>query len=118
MASTDDLVDWLRLQLDEDERDGSERHAFGCSAFDPVYEDSPRDAPLTDANACSCRVARVLREVQAKRRIVEVAVSRHKASVVLPAGHREASAAAALAVLQFLAFPYSDRPGFREEWHE
>jgi hypothetical protein len=114
----DDLVDWLRLQLDEDERKATDGQRAGLDDDWPFWIDRDDDWDFEAAEAYRdhFKPARVLRDVQAKRRIVEVAVSRHKASVVLPAGHREASAVSAIAVLQFLAFPYSDRPGFRDDW--
>lgn len=55
----DDLVTWLCAQIDEDERRAPELHRFGCDALVP---------DLT----CDCDYpARVLREVEAKRKIFD-----------------------------------------------
>jgi hypothetical protein len=66
--------------------------------------------------------ARVLREVEAKRRIIdEFVIARAKFKRVIPGNDFEAGERAArfhsmhLAV-RLLALPYSGRPGYREEW--
>lgn len=112
---TDDLIKWLNACIDDDERQAngvykakagsptiSSRHHPDCvevsvaggpwhsmseAAFiEEFYEPNPDQ--------------RLLREVESKRRIIELVIGAYAGYAVLP----------------LLALPYSDRPGYREEW--
>lgn len=126
----DELVQWLRVQLDEDER-----HAQGGTlraVLPPDFEGLTREGTvhLTDPVQ-----ARVLREVDAKRQVLAKyakAVERMEELAALcerlkadgkdtfmpdmermTAIHRRDVLAE---VLRLLALPYADRRGYREEW--
>ncbi|MEU1240060.1 DUF6221 family protein [Micromonospora parva] len=129
MSDVDDLVTWLRAQLDEEERvalavpeaarrwtldGGTIHHGHPTDeVVDWVYleggwEHIARQDP-----------ARVLAEVDAKRRILDL-FEYEQADVSLPwgppttvPGTRPATASP---VLRLLALPYADRPGYRDEW--
>lgn len=109
----DDLVEWLRLQLDEDEQ--LARAAAGPSpgGGEWMMSDTGRHPGYTPEQAEHIALhdpARVLREVEAKRRLI--------------GAHPELDRCTACAAgesgrcpnLRLLALPYSDRPGYREEW--
>lgn len=136
----DDLVEWLRLQLDEDERvasiaphdlPGALVAGLKLAALDE--ERNPSDAAgaagalrwASEYVAEECKrwslhdPARVLREVEAARRRIdgcaaEIGHITQRVSQGLPS-HGMTAAFAAL-MLKLEALPYSDRPGFREEW--
>jgi hypothetical protein len=138
MSSVDDLVTWLRAQLDEDERAaraataGPWWHNPGKAwlspeafeAFDRTkgeefvgYGESPfsgciaTTGPASHAQSMADAEhiarhdpARVLAEVDAKRRILDGhAMETHWC----PMGD---------GILRVLALPYADRPGYRNEW--
>jgi hypothetical protein len=123
----DDLIGWLRAQLDEDA-------AVARAAADCHDEDSPTWAVITpgfvhngddgmwsrltrvDRDAVADHMARfdparVLAEVEAKREIVdqhgptEDGTCRLCLYLPLPC-----------ITLRLLALPYTDRPGYRDEW--
>lgn len=113
---SDDLVTWLRAQLDEDDADARRRdfHTGMCSRF------------LDPGGDCSCDYSdHVLAEVEAKRRILD-RVEKAAASAAMPVGYDavarlEKSLAKVTApeldrVVRLLALPYADRPGYRDEW--
>ncbi len=159
----DELVEWLRAQLDEDERwalacnrpyeyavEGSTAPAAGVHwrwvagdhwetvTPDPVLDEFVAQPgmscnlatveewpvrtgwlmPRTYANdiiemdsAAAGHIARwdpsrVLREVEAKRRLIDYADQAHEDNPWV--GWRQ--------VIVLLALPYSDRPGYRDEW--
>ena len=81
-----DLVEFLRARLDEDEAEHWAIASIYIARHDP---------------------ARVLREVEAKRRIVATAV------LMLDGG---VSYESWESVLQDLALPYSEHPDYRQEW--
>jgi hypothetical protein len=166
---TDDLVEWLRLQLDDDERwaraasqaypyadppavppttgvhwrwvAGDDWHTvtpdpvadefvanagYGCNlATVETWRSRTHEMPQTyaneivemDASAAGHIVrwdpARVLREVEAKRRIVDSFAAGMEFE---PLRRGTEQYAIVRMVLKLLALPYSDRPGFREEW--
>lgn len=167
----DDLVQWLREQLDDDERiaraasgatvegePGSWRPSPHGDEWEPlrgedgdeellvalrpglprppevmtgywgaVFSHRPDDAepgtesPMTSfEHAARHDPARVLREIEAKRRIVAM-YEEAKAAVdsytepsnrLIAAASRNSLASAVKA----LALPYSDRPGYRDDW--
>jgi hypothetical protein len=125
-----ELVVWLRAQLNEDERiarsaglaswqnldmDGELRDDVnaGTVAYTPRVE--------TRAHIARHDPARVLREIDAKRQILravedaEVALRNTELGAEL---HElmSGSANSLRAVMQMLALPYADRPGYRQEW--
>ncbi|AYD81674.1 hypothetical protein SEA_KROMP_73 [Streptomyces phage Kromp] len=131
----DDLVQWLRAQLDEDEAKAracpgngewtaSDIAIYGTGLSSEVREHMAEHEP-----------ARVLREIEAKRQVItkyttavdrmaELAalIERVKAegqSTLMP----EMERATAIhrrdvlsEVLRLFASPYADRPGYRDEW--
>jgi hypothetical protein len=123
----DDLVQWLRDQLDEDERiarrAGDSFRQIGETGV-IVATEGDRAEECASANWAGVAEhivahdpARVLREIDAKRRIVE----RYERAMENRRAHPDdlASAGALLALhgaVNLLALPYVDRPGYREEW--
>lgn len=113
----DDLVQWLCAQLDEDERiaraatpgpwklarqrgvewvSSAEYWAVAdCSDADPARENAEHVAAWDPE--------RVLREIDAKRRILDTL-------------HEEGGDRMFADIFRLLALPYADRPGYREEW--
>ncbi|HEY8985725.1 MAG TPA: DUF6221 family protein [Streptomyces sp.] len=134
----DDLVVWLRAQLDEDERIARaacwdeqsdvwtarppqasyERYTVVDYCDDGVVAVTPENA---DAEGVGPHIAehdpaRVLREVDAKRELLKI----HRPYV--PEADQACLGCAggimfsSCPVICLLALPYADRPGFREEW--
>lgn len=128
----DDLVTWLRAQLDEDERvalvvpenarvwtlDGGTIHAghptdevVDWVHYDGAWEHIARHDP-----------ARVLAEVDAKRRILdEHAPEKHptgmRCSVCAEGPYYDATwYDAPCPTVRLIALPYAGRPGYRDEW--
>jgi hypothetical protein len=119
----DDLVQWLRDRLDEDERiaraaslgpwvqsgigDYGWTVTFGRPGAGVETDDSEQG--LADADFIAAHdPARVLREIDSKRRMIG-AIEHLLVQVDDPfAGVDD--------VLRLLALPYADRPGYREEW--
>lgn len=117
----DDLVQWLRAQLDEDERtaraaDEGPWQGKHLGRHDQAAVDTGArggliqlDGPRAAANGTHIVVhdpARVLREIDAKRRIVD--------RYAWLRDHGDTGGTAW--VLPLLALPYADRPGYREAW--
>jgi hypothetical protein len=142
----DELVRWLGEQLDEDERiaraaaDGDSGEWFVGDKWN-VYraeDETPQDDVETNALVVYGNVkpqsehiavhdpARVLREIEAKRRVVALwteadretqedqryAESHETSPEGFPAGREDALTD----VLRLLALAYAARPGYREEW--
>ncbi|MDG4749324.1 DUF6221 family protein [Micromonospora sp. WMMD718] len=144
----DDLVTWLREQLDEDER-AARKAAAVCGCHPPatrwLFSEESTDGrilvvddPHPDPRRRLARrwnrtfdglfmaehiarhdPARVLAEVDAKRRILDfleydrVDVSQAAGPPITVPGQRPAIAHP---VLCMLALPYAGRPGYRDEW--
>ena len=121
----DDLIAWLRAQLDEDERVAQEQPPFPWRAVgDEVWASD--NYPVADAFALSSNQtrhvaafialhdpARVLREVESKRLLLnqfELRGNSVRATVVPSTGGVWDD------LLRLLALPFADRPGYREEW--
>jgi len=121
----DELVAFLRGCLDEDER-VARAGGEAMDADNPSWPDyATYDGPDIDAAVAylkQFRPARVLREVESKRRIIDgVHFIAHCAGCNSGPEYRGTTYecdldSAGLHVLRCLALPYSDRPGYREEW--
>ncbi|MER6834265.1 DUF6221 family protein [Streptomyces cellulosae] len=121
-------MQWLRAQLDEDERiaRGTGQPGTSWQNLDMVGElrDDvnagtvayiPREE--TRAHIAEWDPVRVLREIDAKRQLIH----RYERAMENRRAHPDdlASAGALLALhgaVKLLALPYADRPGYREEW--
>ncbi len=107
MSSVDDLVTWLRAQLDDDERvareavQWSEGAAEWANPGEPDWEHIARHGP-----------ARVLAEVDAKRRLLDYLVALEDKALDGNWWNLDTDEPAKL-----LALPYADRPGYRDEWN-
>ncbi len=118
----DELVEWLRAQLDEDERIArsatpgpwvANKHEYGAE----VYTESGEGVALDhdaggvgwgDADFIAANdPARVLREIDAKRRIIG-RINSHSAVMGWDEVHGD--------LLRSLALPYADRHGYKESW--
>ncbi|MFE6829236.1 DUF6221 family protein [Streptomyces sp. NPDC057717] len=118
----DDLVQWLGEQLDEDERIARAAHepnwsTDGRRGIHYGVEDGWMADALTtgDADHIACHdPARVLREIEAKRRIIE-GHKRYAAERRRMMGGWDPQSNDS-PILAALASVYADRPGYREEW--
>lgn len=128
----DDLITWLKAQLDDDERKarkagaaswsvGIEETSDGENAYYSVsaYGESEWfiDAGATEHEHAKLEQiaahdpARVLREVEAKRRLID-RCERALGALDIEDPERVLAEDA----LDLIALPFSDRPGYREEW--
>ncbi len=109
------LVEFLLARIDEDEaaarrfmvdNDDYPDHVLGqhpCGWIRRRTVDSPgRHLDVEDFEGGPGNAARVLADCEARRRLV------HHAADTMDAGGRT--------VLELLALPYADHPGYREEW--
>jgi hypothetical protein len=125
---SEDLVTWLRAQIDEDEQ--TEVHASDCSSI-PEYDPDTYDG--LGPQECDCGwPARVLAEVEAKRRILDLHARSWKRQPRFDAtgvrllddcdvecevcGWASADPTSACETVRLLALPYAGREGWREEW--
>lgn len=133
MSDMDELVRWLGLQLDDDKRiarrAGDSFRQIGETGV-IVATDGDRAEECASANWAGVAEhivrhdpARVLREIEAKRQIIECHewwVAGNGDTICgrcgrehidgRPGGHFPCQ------TLRLLALPYADRPGYREEW--
>lgn len=123
---TDDLVAFLRARLDEDERMAREaydlkhrgewvwRNDSRTTVLDsdgiPIEPAPPRVE--RGPHIARWHPARVLHEVEAKRRIVEHSEHAAELAKIGPS----ARDGAWFLVLRFLALPYAGHPDYRDEW--
>lgn len=120
MSAMDDLVTWYRAQLDGDERVARQMVAEPTSSG--FYLEAETDATnimTVAAHVYRWSPARVLAEVAAKRRIVELAELAQGAAAVstpLLKGREQGYRQALTEAVRELAQPYAERPGWREEW--
>lgn len=119
----EDLVQWLRVQLDADDRiarrAGDSFRQIGETGV-IVATEGDRAEECASANWAGVAEhivmhdpARVLREIDAKRRLLyqfEQRGNSVRATVKPPTGGVWDD------MLRLLALPYADRPGYREEW--
>lgn len=117
MTDPTDLAEWLSAQLDEDERRIREDIEWwwqGHSRIDVYGANGALIAGADDYVRPLVDPGRVLRGIEAKRRLVE------RMAEVLHLGwdYYENSTVIELAesTLRALAAEYADRPGYREEW--
>lgn len=102
MITVDELIAWLRQQLDDDERVARQVMADPGGVFlDP--ETDATNVMTIAAHLYRWPPKRVLAEVEAKRRILDEAIrlSRYDGEFEF---------------VQLLARPYAGRAGWREEW--
>jgi hypothetical protein len=108
----DDLVQWLRDRLDEDEqatRAAALTEGLTGSLVDFLKHESMQvDVAPSEAHYARHTPARVLREIDAKRKRLAALAE------AIAAGHDSSDLASELLPLE--ALPYVDRPGYREEW--
>lgn len=110
MSAVDELITWLRAQLDDDER-------VARAAWPDCTPDDPRASDEDIRHIARWDPARVLAEVEAKRRILDLA----PAAVMRALGtqdpdFRDGYLDAHEEAVKLLAQPYAGRPGWREEW--
>lgn len=117
----DDLAQWLTAQLDEDTRTASSWHTLDCD----IHAHLEGDAESVQATmamfhqapglVCDCGgPARILREIDAKRRIIE-GHKRYAAERRRMMGGWDPQSDDS-PILTALASVYTHRPGYREDW--
>jgi hypothetical protein len=75
------------------------------------------ESPAVVAHVAEHDPARVLRDIDAKRQLIEKAADADRYSRTTWANAGSAGAASAYrAMLRLLALPYADRPGYQESW--
>ena len=136
MSGVDDLVAFLRARLDEDSAAAKKAAPEGEAwELDNVPEDSARieiasphewEVVVYDEGRPSrgqaehilrWQPARVLREVEAKRRIVDEYNEVRRMDRPEPEPEYAVGRAVGLGeAVRLLALPYSDHPDYREEW--
>jgi hypothetical protein len=106
-----ELIPWLTEQLDQDEKVARaarpDRHR---AIVTEVLGTGALGAHLQARHVAEWDPARVLAEIDAKRRII--ALTCDGADGGYPSGYYEAKTD----VICLLALPYAHRPGYREEW--
>lgn len=124
----DDLVQWLSEQLDEDERiaratDGTvfglqlewfalpEDEAFWKVTNHKGHLVARQLGPADAEHIAAHDPARVLREIDAKRQLLAL---HGEGASDLFCGHCEHEPPCP--TLRLVTLPYSDRPGYREDW--
>ncbi|MGW7087484.1 DUF6221 family protein [Streptomyces sp. NPDC054871] len=118
----EDLVQWLGEQLDEDADRATQWHDLECEIH--ARMDSGLIAAVAAARmldevpgaVCDCGgPARVLREIDAKRKALDHYQQCARAGKGGVAAYRMAAGAVAMQIA-IMALPYAARPGYREEW--
>lgn len=107
-----DLVEFLRARLDEDER--AARRSLDAPADALRYSDVDE---WSESLAWRFTEDRVLREVEAKRRIVATFAALDSHPNRLTYADMQQQWVALRAVIAALAMPYADHPDYREEWN-
>ncbi|WP_113699700.1 DUF6221 family protein [Nonomuraea lactucae] len=120
----DELITFLRERLDEDERVASTAGDGGdCGTWTTTGETVDFDQyeisgfhPSTGAHVARHDPARTLREVEAKKRILDELEGFIAEAEDLPQDERNADKAEGFGILRLMALPYSDHPAYQEEW--
>ncbi|MFF2852661.1 DUF6221 family protein [Streptomyces sp. NPDC058001] len=123
----DDLVRWLRAQLDMDERIAREAgDSFRQIGETGVIVATEGDRAEECASANWAGIAehivawdpsRVLREIEAKRRLIaEHRQAQPRWCVVCDVPSDYQGREFGCTTLRLLALPYADRPGYRQAW--
>jgi hypothetical protein len=128
---SEDLIDWLRRMIDEDERaaratvpgpwrvSGLDVHAEDLVVMENFDEPGPWLRALPE-HIARHDPARVLREVEARRRLIDqyeaMRAGAEAAAGTILAGAAKVRLGAYEMAVKIMAMPYSDRPGYREEW--
>lgn len=144
--TTPSLIDWLRAQIDEDERlalaaseapwrrwpeEGAGSPSLRWSVALPGQRTGDTAAIATVRAEDSDHIAnwdpaRVLAEVQSRRKLIDIMLQ-HAAKIdgewgcchgpeAIALGHCPETSVDGISGLRALAEPYRSRPGFREEW--
>lgn len=109
-VAMDDLLKWLREQIDEDERVAQAAPTvldYGEWPF-WVDVDDHQDHEATGRYRDHFKPSRALREVEANRRTIDESARTLE--------FEDYGYTLAEFVLKALALPYVNRPGYREEW--
>lgn len=105
---TDDLIEFLRARLDEDRL--TVREANTSPEMVTGIPRSYAEAPVAIHIARFANPDRVLREIEAKREIVEDCEN------IIGGWNEESVKAFAMDMLRNLAKVYNDHPDYRPEW--
>jgi hypothetical protein len=129
---TGEFVQWLGIQLDEDERIAREATqgdwVWSREFVTPPGYHHRTIGPLEPGDAAfiaEYNPARALREIGAKRRLLELhrrdnfnGASKYTTCVECSQGYEvhEWGPKYPCGTVRLLALPYADRPGYRDEW--
>lgn len=115
VTTVDDLIPWLRAQLDDDERIA--REAEGPGYF---YAEGHSDNVWAFLERwCPDNPKFVLDDIEAKRRILDLhmpAAPGYSCPTCWEGAEGGGPLGAPCPTVRLLALPYADRSGFREEW--
>jgi hypothetical protein len=131
----DEMITFVRLQLDEDEqkalaidaKEWAEDSSWFKDMLDPLpsqRRERPGWLPMITVedvrHIARHDPARVLREVEARRRLIDqyeaMRAGVEAAAGTILAGAAKVRLGAYEMAVKIMALPYSDHPGFREEW--
>ena len=113
----DELVDFIRARLDEDQQAAEEAQKKTTTTRRRVGGEWVEDTVQPPEWRRSVwPPARVLREIDAKRRVVDLMEGMLAAARGDSEVDHYGGLGAAEDTLELLALPYADRPDYREEW--
>lgn len=120
----DDLVVWMRAQLDEDARRCELWHDYECELFNHEADGGVQSAfaalemlSTVPGAVCTCGLpGRMLREIEMKRAVLQDLVEVIEASEDYKGPDYYEGVDACERTLKRMASVYADRPGYREEW--
>lgn len=127
-SDVDQLAEWLGQRLDEDERIARAAKPGPWHWDGSVYATHPTDAVVDYSESAehiaAWDPARVLREIEAKRQLLDEHQDVNDGSCGTcvdgqwgyPTHGGSSPQRYPCRALRFLALPYADRPGYREEW--
>jgi hypothetical protein len=121
MPDYEELVGFVRARLDEDYRIAKRTNDVHSAPWQPINWGEFCDEYSPDARQHQLRhdPARVLREVEAKKRVIdgcaETLAAEGSWDPLVDGGSGEPYDLAAF-VLRMLTLPYSDHQDYREEW--